>query len=152
MNALDIPELRGRNPGSGHRCVFRAEMKPTWKKILAVLMERFPEIESVVFARVKPGALERSAFSPFLLMAFYLDEYSPVRRLRELELALIRLFYLEEEKIRFAAGRGSSQALFPITELMERVREKGALVYKRARAPRISPRELLAIQLMNSAA
>ncbi len=152
MNALDIPELRGRNPASGGRCVFRAEMHPSWRKILGVLLENFPEVESVSFARIKPGALERSAFPSFCLMAFFLGEYAPVRRLRELELNLVRLFRLDQESIRFVAARGSSQSLFPVTPLLERVRERGALVFRKPRGPVLSDQELAAIHLMNSAA
>jgi len=133
MNPLEIPELIGKNPQDGRRSIFRAEAHPNWKSVLRVILEKFPEVTGVSFARIKPGALERNSFSPFYLMAFYLDEYAPAFRLRELEITLMRLFQSEVAPIRFAAARaGTETGLFPCTSLMEKVRDLGSILYRRA--------------------
>ncbi|MBL8018996.1 MAG: hypothetical protein JNM27_04985 [Leptospirales bacterium] len=134
MNALEIPELKGKNPLEGRRQVFRADPHPTWKRVLNILMEKFPEVQSVSYARVKPGALERNAFATFYLMVFFLDEYAPVFRLRELELSLMRLFRGDAAPVRFAATRETapeSAVLYPFTPLLDRVKQKGSILYKR---------------------
>lgn len=149
MNALEIPELKGKNPQEGRRCVFRADPHPTWKQVLAILMDKFPEVMSVSYARVKPGALERNAFSGFYLMVFFLDEYAPLFRLRELELSLMRLFRGDLAPVRFVATRESapeSAVLYPYTPLLERVKQRGSILYKRPRPTATS--EMLSRSLM----
>ncbi|MCE9597106.1 MAG: hypothetical protein K8S54_03985 [Spirochaetia bacterium] len=150
MNALEIPELKGKNPMEGRRCVFRADPHPSWKRVLGILMEKYPEVTSVSYARVKPGALERNAFPAFYLMVFFLDEYAPIFRLRELELSLMRLFRGDDVPVRFTATRESSPesaVLYPFTPLLVRVKQRGSILYKRARptvtSEMISRRSLL---------
>jgi hypothetical protein len=64
--------------------------------------------------------------------------------MRELELVCARLFQLEGHVIRLAATRGKSgrDGLFPRTELMEQVRVRGSLLYRRAPSPAPAKREL----------
>lgn len=149
MNALEIPELRGKNPGSARRCIYspHSELQaliPRWKRITAAVLDRFPEVESCVLGRVKPGPLERDAFPGFHLLALFLDEYAPVSRMRELELVCTRLFRVDGHVVRIAATRGKSgrDGLFPRTELMEQIKSRGSLLYRRGPAPIPAQREL----------
>lgn len=140
MNALEIPELRGRNP-QNKRCVGEAGTElqtliPKWRRILPVVFERFPEVEYCVIGRVKPGALERNAFQGFHLFAIFLDEFAPVSRMRELELICMRLFRAEGQVIRYAAARGTRRdGLFPHTPLLDQMRNRGSVLYRRALKP-----------------
>lgn len=148
MNALEIPELRGRNPESSRRSIYSPHSQlqalvPKWKRILTAVLDRFPEVESCVLARIKPGPLERDAFAGFHLFAVSVDEFVPVSRMRELELILTRLFQADGQTIRFAAARGGERdALFPQTPLFKQARARGTLLYRRAPAPVPSRTEL----------
>lgn len=155
MNALEIPELRGRQPESGRRCIYSAQSElqgliPKWKRILPAVLERFPEVEACVLGRVKPGPLERNAFPGFHLFAVFLDEFAPASRVRELELILLRLFRAEGQVIRFAAARANcgKDGLFPRTALLEQIRSRGSVLYRRAPAPVPSRSEIEAFELL----
>ncbi len=155
MNALEIPELRGKNPESGRRCIYSAQSElqsliPKWKRILPAVLERFPEVEACVIGRVKPGPLERNAFPGFHLFAIFLDEFAPVSRMRELELICMRLFRAEGQVIRFAATRGKSgrDGLFPRTPLLEQLRSRGSILFRRSPSPVPSRTELDVFELL----
>lgn len=65
MNALEIPELRGKNPESGRRCIYSAQSElqsliPKWKRILPGRgLNDFQKVEDAAIGRVKPGLLEK---------------------------------------------------------------------------------------------
>jgi hypothetical protein len=155
MNALEIPELRGRNPESGRRCIYSPQSElqsliPKWRRILPAVLERFPEVECCVMGRVKPGPLERNAFPGFHLFVIFLDEFAPVSRMRELELICMRLFRAEGQVIRFAATRGKSgrDGLFPRTPLLDQVRNRGCVMFRRAPSPVPSRGELEVFEIL----
>jgi hypothetical protein len=112
------------SPITANLRVARARVHPSWRLCVSTLLEGYPEIESVSFARI---GIEEGDYLVLYLMAIHYRRFIPGPRLRELELHLKRIFRRRDGEVLVVMKR--ERSITDAVPILELIREKGVQLY-----------------------